>query len=68
MIHSHSPGEHPHHHPIPTNYNQIFVIGVALNVVFVVIESAFGLFWGSLALLADAGHHLIPDNLKFRPA
>jgi cobalt-zinc-cadmium efflux system protein len=58
MVHSHSHGDPGHSHPVPTNYNRIFAIGVLLNVAFVIIEAAFGLFWGSLALLADAGHNL----------
>jgi cobalt-zinc-cadmium efflux system protein len=35
-----------------------FAIGVALNVVFVVVEVVFGFFAQSLALIADAGHNL----------
>ncbi len=35
-----------------------FAIGVALNTVFVAVEVAAGLWTGSLALLADAGHNL----------
>lgn len=35
-----------------------FAIGASLNFGFVLIEVIFGLFAGSLALLADAGHNL----------
>ena len=35
-----------------------FAIGVALNTVFVAVEAGAGLWTGSLALLADAGHNL----------
>jgi cobalt-zinc-cadmium efflux system protein len=35
-----------------------FAIGVALNSVFVLAEAGVGLWTGSLALLADAGHNL----------
>ena len=35
-----------------------FAIGVAINTAFVVAEGAAGLWTGSLALLADAGHNL----------
>ncbi len=35
-----------------------FALGIALNVAFVVAEVAAGLWTGSLALLADAGHNL----------
>ena len=57
--HSHGHGHghgHGHHHP--PSHNQAFLIGVSLNVVFVVIEAGFGIFADSLALLADAGHNL----------
>jgi cobalt-zinc-cadmium efflux system protein len=46
-----------HNHQV-RSYNRAFAIGVALNVAFVLIEGAFGLFANSLALLADAGHNL----------
>jgi cobalt-zinc-cadmium efflux system protein len=48
---------HNHEHKI-NNYNRSFAIGVTLNIVFVIIEAAFGIFSNSLALLADAGHNL----------
>lgn len=35
-----------------------FAIGAALNFGFVLVEALFGLWAGSLALLADAGHNL----------
>ena len=48
-----------HHHTHSTkNYNKAFAIGIALNVVFVVIEGVYGVLASSLALLADAGHNL----------
>lgn len=47
-----------HHGPASDDYGWAFAIGVALNVVFVVIEAAYGFMSGSLALLADAGHNL----------
>ncbi len=40
------------------NFNRVFAIGVSLNVVFVIVESAAGMWANSLALLADAGHNL----------
>lgn len=40
------------------SFGKAFVIGVALNLGFVLVEAAYG-FWGhSVALLADAGHNL----------
>ena len=51
--------DHSHHHAhAPANYGRAFGIGIALNVVFVMIEAGFGLASNSLALLADAGHNL----------
>jgi cobalt-zinc-cadmium efflux system protein len=35
-----------------------FLVGIALNVVFVAIESTFGVLAHSTALLADAAHNL----------
>lgn len=46
-----------HNHDIQS-YNRAFAIGVLLNVVFVVIEAAYGILADSLALIADAGHNL----------
>ena len=48
---------HGHSHA-PANYNRAFIIGIILNVGFVLIEAGFGFFTNSLALLADAGHNL----------
>jgi cobalt-zinc-cadmium efflux system protein len=48
---------HHHHHARP-DYNRAFAAGVALNLVFVVIEAVFGILSNSLALLTDAGHNL----------
>jgi cobalt-zinc-cadmium efflux system protein len=48
---------HDHHHKV-INYDRAFAFGVALNVVFVIVEAAYGIMAGSLALLADAGHNL----------
>ena len=56
MSHSHSHSHH-HHHEI-NNYNRSFSIGIALNVVFVIIEVSYGIYADSLALIADAGHNL----------
>lgn len=48
---------HHHHHEAP-DYNRAFAIGVALNLVFVVIEVFYGVMANSLALITDAGHNL----------
>ena len=53
--HSHGPGGHSH---APADFGRAFAIGVALNTFYVALEATFGVFSGSLALLADAGHNL----------
>ena len=42
----------------PANFDRAFAIGVVLNSAFVLVEAGFGLWSGSMALLADAGHNL----------
>ena len=54
--HAHGGGHH--HHGDPNNHGRAFVIAIALNVAFVVFESAYGFMANSTALLADAGHNL----------
>ena len=53
--HSHGPGGHSH---APKDFGRAFAIGVGLNFAFVLAEAGAGLWSGSLALLADAGHNL----------
>lgn len=48
---------HNHSHHID-NYNRAFIIGIILNIVFVLIEAGYGLLAESLALIADAAHNL----------
>jgi cobalt-zinc-cadmium efflux system protein len=48
---------HGHHHA-PTNFGSAFMVGIGLNLAFVVIEAAAGFIYGSMALVADAGHNL----------
>ncbi len=54
-----------HHHPPPGEHaahahspHRAFLIGVALNLVFVGIEAFYGVLADSVALLADAAHNL----------
>ena len=54
---------HNHNHDhgrdhAPHDYGAAFAIGVLLNSVFVLVEAGFGLWSGSMALVADAGHNL----------
>ncbi len=59
---------HPHHHPAghshghshapEAGHGRAFAIGIALNLGFVLIEAAYGIWADSMALLSDAGHNL----------
>ena len=51
--------DHAHHHPvILTKVNTAFVVGIILNLLFVVIEAIVGIVIDSLSVLSDAGHNL----------
>jgi len=69
--HDHDDHDHPHSHGgghdharggghvhTPASFGGAFLIGIALNLAFVVGEGAAGWFGNSVALLADAGHNL----------
>jgi cobalt-zinc-cadmium efflux system protein len=55
--HDHSAHTHGHEHA-PKDFGRAFALGTALNLGFVLIEAAYGIFANSMALLADAGHNL----------
>jgi len=53
--------EHHHHHTHAahsTNLNKAFIIGISINLFYVIIEFSAGLFYNSLSLISDAGHNL----------
>lgn len=54
--HAHSHG-HAHAAP-PERWDRVFAIGIALNLGYVLAEGVAGFVFGSVALLADAGHNL----------
>lgn len=63
--HHHHNHDHDHHHGhghghghAPANFGRAFAIGIALNLAFVIVEAAYGIVAGSMALVADAGHNL----------
>lgn len=58
--HGHSHGHHHHHGNAIDNasLNTAFKVGILLNVGFVVVEAVFGILYGSMGLLSDAGHNL----------
>ena len=50
---------HSHNHSKKiSNLNTKFIIGIVLNIIFVLVEAGSGLYYNSLALLSDAGHNL----------
>ncbi len=58
MSHGHSHHHHSHTSAALSSLNRAFLIGIALNAGFVVVEFAVGLAYGSMGLLSDAGHNL----------
>lgn len=62
MGHSHSSsgghGHHEHHTHEISSLNKAFIIGISLNIIFVLAEFGAGFWFNSLGLLSDAGHNL----------
>jgi cobalt-zinc-cadmium efflux system protein len=54
--HAHGPGGH-HHGPVDTG-DWRYAVGLIINLAFVAIEFGAGIFSGSTALMADAGHNM----------
>lgn len=55
MGHDHA---HHHHEAALTKVSKAFVVGIILNLAFVVIEATVGIVIDSLSVLSDAGHNL----------
>ncbi|MBX3563780.1 MAG: cation transporter [Sphingomonas sp.] len=57
---AHHDHDHKHagHHHAPADFGRAFAIGTVLNLAFVAVEGAAGVWTNSVALLADAGHNL----------
>ncbi|MBA4056217.1 MAG: cation transporter [Marivirga sp.] len=50
---------HHHHHTVDLKQvSRLFIMGIILNLTFVVVEFASGFLSNSLALISDAGHNL----------
>ena len=57
--HGHKHEDHHHEHHIEIkSLNTAFTVGIVLNLLFVAVESLYGLITGSVGLLSDAGHNL----------
>ena len=63
MAHNHSDQNHAGHShshaPVITNLNNAFIIGIVLNLGYVIIQIVIGLKINSLSLLSDAGHNFL---------
>jgi cobalt-zinc-cadmium efflux system protein len=56
--HTHSGHSHSHLPENPDSYNRAFVLGICLNLIFIITEIIAGLVYNSIALLTDAGHNI----------
>ncbi len=51
---------HSHNHtPVISNLNNAFVVGIVLNLIYVLVQIVIGLSINSLSLLSDAGHNFL---------
>ncbi len=51
--------EHNHEHNSNiVSINRAFIIGIIINVIYIIIEFAAGIYYNSLSLISDAGHNL----------
>ena len=57
MAHDHDHHNHSHDLDFTQGNNSAFIIGICLNLAFVLAEITGGLFYNSMALLTDAGHN-----------
>ena len=48
---------HNNSHSPERNFNSAFIIGILLNVIYIIVEVVYGVIINSMALLADAGHN-----------
>ena len=62
MNHDHDHSSHGHHRHAHSHsssgHSRAFLLGIGLNLAFVLLEVTYGLIAHSLALLADAGHNV----------
>ena len=58
MVDDYQGHSHHRHMHAQVNYGRAFAIGIAANLAYLGGEAVAGVFSGSLALLADAGHNL----------
>ena len=51
-------GHHHHHSHAIEKLSTLYIVAVALNMAFVIVEAVAGFIGHSLGLLSDAGHNL----------
>lgn len=51
-------GHHHHHTVAPPKVNTVFIVGIVLNLGFVIAEATIGFIIHSLSLISDAAHNL----------
>ncbi len=57
--HHHHHSHHHHHHSVNvSSLNKAFVVGVVINVLYIIVEVGAGIYTDSMGLLSDAGHNL----------
>lgn len=56
--HGHGHGGHGHHHAPADTGDWRYLVALAINLAFVAVEFGAGVWTGSTALMADAGHNL----------
>ncbi len=48
---------HNHSHTEQIDHSKAFIIGITLNLIYIIVEAFYGILINSMALLADAGHN-----------
>ena len=56
--HDHHGHHHHHHSHAIEKLSTIYIVAVALNLLFVIVEAIAGIVGNSIGLLSDAGHNL----------
>jgi len=50
--------EHNHNHSHDINLSHAFKLGIAINIIYILVEATCGFLSNSMALVADSGHNL----------
>jgi cobalt-zinc-cadmium efflux system protein len=59
MTHTHHHSHNHSHTTIPEKLNRAFVVGIGLNMAYVIMQIVIGLQINSLSMLSDAGHNFL---------